>query len=113
MKILLKKHTDSTALGLGDTEADVALIGDGAVYESLSMVEKLHEDRENICTGLKALAFGLGRNEEALAFRCFVAVPGDIGTADADPSFWTDSLFALGFDVAGREPLAPLKGGIA
>lgn len=56
---------DSTALGLGDTEAEVVLIGDGAV-------------------GLNALALGLGRNEEALAFRCFVAVPGDIGTAEAE-----------------------------
>lgn len=31
-RILTPKHTDSTALGLGDAEADVALIGDGAVY---------------------------------------------------------------------------------
>jgi hypothetical protein len=58
---------DSTVLGLGlgDAEADAALCGGGAV-------------------GLKALAFGLGRNEEALAFRCLVAVPGDMGGTAAD-----------------------------
>lgn len=77
-----------------------------------------------IFTGLKAFAFGLGRNEEALAFRCFVAVPGDMGTAAddgpvdvEDTLFWTDS-FAVafvefGFEAGGREALAPLNGGIA
>lgn len=66
---------DSTAFGFGDTEAEAALLGDGPM-------------------GLKALAFGLGRNEDALTFRCFVAVPGDMGMpAPMGPVEAGDTLF--------------------
>jgi hypothetical protein len=36
-------------------------------------------------TGLNALALGFGLKDEALAFKCFVAAPGDIGAAEDGP----------------------------
>lgn len=94
----------SEGLGFGDTEAEVALCGENGA-------------------GLKALALGFGLKDDAFTFKCFVAVPGDIGVAEEGPvetdtdDVWLgilgDALLGLAFEGAGFDVLlAPLNGGI-
>jgi hypothetical protein len=77
-------------LGLGEAEAEVTLwfdvlgLGDGAPYRKQVRIWLNNRQWGNSITGVKAFAFGLGLNEEALTFsRLLAAVLGDIGVVGA------------------------------
>lgn len=98
--------TDSAGLARGDAEADAeALLGIGEVGPYI-LQRQYYQERINSAfniTGVKAFAFGFGRNDDAFAFSRFVEV-GEVGTVLVD-----ELPFVCGL---GDFALLPLKGGM-